>query len=138
MRWMRLWVGVGIVSAALVAASVAGWLLTRGAAKASYTANDVTAAFASVGLPLTKTVMRGSEAALGPSDGRFTVIVVASDAKARENFKPYRTMKSPDTFQLLAGNVIVESDASNNETPLPNTTRQQIRNAIGRLGPPKR
>jgi len=127
-----------VVAAALLAAVVIGLVGMRDRAEGSYNAADVTAAFASVGLPLTTTLTRGSEAVLGPSDSRFTVIVVASDAKAREYYKPYVTMKSPDTFQLLAGNVIVESDASNNESPLSKTTRQQIRDAIGQLGPPKR
>ena len=95
----------------------------------------VRSAFAEAGLPLSHSVVQGSDAVLGPADQSFNVMVLGSDSKAKEYYKPYAATPSSDTFsfQLLAGNVIIESDASNSDRPLAENSRGRIRQAVARL-----
>ena len=124
------------MTAFVLATAIGVFAITRGHARRSFSVDDVRSAFAAAGLPLTHTViLQVTEAALAPADGSFNVLVLDSDSKAKEVYKPYAATPSSDTFsfQLLAGNVIVESDASNSDRPLATTVRERIRRAVARL-----
>ena len=122
-------------AAILLVAAIGVFALTRDHADRSFSVADVKSAFASAGLPLEHAVVQSSEAVLAPADGSFNVLVVDSDSKAKKYYEPYAATPSSDTFsfQLLAGNVIVESDASNSDKPLAKTVRGRIRLAVARL-----
>lgn len=73
----------------------------------SFSEASVRSAFAVARVPLTQSFDTGDETVLAPSDYSFTVFVVNSDSKAEGYYKQYEGLKTPDSFQLLAVNVIV-------------------------------
>ena len=123
--------------AILLATAIGVLVITRDRERRSFRLDAVRSAFAEAGLPLSHSVVQGSDAVLGPADQSFNVMVLGPDskAKAKEYYKPYAATPSSDTFsfQLLAGNVIIESDASNSDRPLAETSRERIRQAVSRL-----
>ena len=121
--------------AILLATAIGVLVITRDRERRSFSLDAVRSAFAEAGLPLSHSVVQGSDAVLGPADQSFNVMVLGSDSKAKEYYKPYAATPSSDTFsfQLLAGNVIIESDASNSDRPLAENSRGRIRQAVARL-----
>jgi hypothetical protein len=70
---------------------------------------------------------------LSPEDGRFMVLVLASDSEAEREFTQYQGDTSPDDFELRDANLVVIADFSNSSDPLPAATRSQIRAAVKSL-----
>jgi hypothetical protein len=85
------------------------------------------------GLDVSEYTMSGKVYALLPHDGSFTALVMESDDAARDAFDQYEGCTDPETFETLAGNVIVLADASNAPTPLPHQTRRRIMRALREL-----
>jgi hypothetical protein len=128
----------GLVIAASVGVLVIAAVLTgrNGETDASYERSDVERAFAKQGFTLIDTHLFGSEssvealeALLSPVSGEpFLVYIARSDELAKEQFASYAELRTPDTFDLLRGNVMAISDSG-----LGRTDRQRVRAAIRAL-----
>jgi hypothetical protein len=134
LRWRRPLVALLVAGAVALLALSAVVVLRDN--KRSYTPDEVSSALARQGLDVSEAVASGEASALLPRDESFTVLVLESDDMARDAYEPYEDDVDPDTFEALAGNVIVLADGSNAPTPLPRATRARIMRALDELGAP--
>jgi len=124
---------IGLLTALAVVAATAIGVLFSDEERPSYTPADVSAALAMEGLHVSPLGRSDGGSALLPPDGSFTVLVLQSNKVAQRAFEPYRSDVDPETFEVLAGNVIVLADFSNSTMPLPVATRAGIMRAVERL-----
>jgi hypothetical protein len=117
-----------------VVASVALGVAGCGSSR-TYSVDEVIASFAKSGYPLVMIELpRGSHAAiegsvLRPRDGGEVMVIVLSDAEAREAWADFvRLSPDADSFDALRANVMVVSDGG-----LGKQERQRIRGALDDL-----
>lgn len=99
----------------------------------TYSRADVDRAFSQQGFTLADIGLFRSgdqiEAALFPLSGeQFFVYIARNDVAARQAFSPYARVPSPDTVQILRGNVMAVSDSG-----LSRKTRQRVHAAMQAL-----
>lgn len=121
---------IGISAAVLVIAVV---LSASHRDSRTYSPADVVNAFAGQGFTLMDTQLFGSgdpvEALFSPvSQEPFFVYVGRSDRLAKRQFADYERLKTPETFQVLRGNVIAISDSG-----LRRGDRKRVRGAMRAL-----
>jgi hypothetical protein len=124
---------VVVLGAVLVLA--VGFVLAGRSDKPSraYDRADVDRAFSQQGFTLADSGLFGSgdqiEAVLFPVSGEpFFVYIARNDVAARQAFSPYARMRSPDTVQILRGNVMAASDSG-----LSRKGRQRVQAAMQAL-----
>jgi hypothetical protein len=108
---------VSVVIASVVVLAVAiAWAANGNKPKAEYDRGDVERAFARQGFRLADVGLFGKgdqiEAALFPLSGEpFLVYIARNDVAAKQAYAPYARLRSPDTVQVLRGNVMAASDS---------------------------
>lgn len=126
-----------VIAVSAIALVVAAALAVRGEEKrASNDRGDVERAFSQQGFTLIDTHLFGSEgsvealeALLSPVSGEpFFVYIARNDALAKREFATYAELRTPETFEVLRGNVMAISDSG-----LSRRDRQRVRAATRAL-----